>query len=149
MTPEYIASMQRAAPQIGRLDGEDAVAMRALGITPQYIQQLAAAGFGNLDEDRIIEARAVGLTPSYIRTMKAAGVRGSLDDFVEMRALGINASDISRARKMGRDPLTPKKLVKIKTGDWEAYGHERAIPPEPPEPPERPDVDAHEPDHDR
>ena len=139
VTPDYIAAMQRAAPQIGRLGAEDAVAMRALGITPQYVQQLAAAGFGNLDEDKIIEARAVGLTPGYIRSMQAAGVRGSLDDYVEMRALGINAGDLSRARRISRDPLTVKKLVKIKTGDFEAYGHRPS--PEPPEPPEPPEVD--------
>ena len=138
VTPDYIASMQRAAPQIGRLDADDAVAMRALGITPQYVQQLAAAGFGNLDEDKIIEARAVGLTPGYIRSMQAAGVRGSLDDYIELRALGINSGDLNRARRISRDPMTAKKLVKIKTGDFEAYGHACRNRPSRPSRPSRP-----------
>ena len=139
VTPDYIAAMERAAPRIGRLDADHAVAMRALGVTPQYVEQLAAAGFGDLDEDKLMEARAIGLTPGYIRSMQAAGVRGSIDDFVEMRALGINAGDLQRARRLSRDPPTVEKLVKLKASGF-AYGHR---PPEPPEPPEVLD------DHDR
>ena len=40
-----------------------------------------------------------------------------------MRALGINAGDVTRARRDHRGPLTAKKLVKIKTGDWELHAH--------------------------
>lgn len=136
VTPDYIAAIQRAAPQIGRLRIDDAVAMRAVGVTPRYIQDLAAAGFGNLDEDKLIEARAVGVTGAYVRSMRAAGVLGSLDDYVEMRSLGVDARDVSQARRLGPGAITAKKLVKIKTGDWESYGHASPEPPEPPDPPE-------------
>jgi hypothetical protein len=145
VNPEYLAEIRRAAPHLGRVDREDAVAMRALGVTPRYIQDLAAAGFANLDEDDLIGARAIGVDGQYIRSMRAAGVRGSLDDYVEMRVLRINAHDAARARSRGVSPLTASKLVKMKTSEWHPFG--RAAPrshlPEPPEPPEPPD------DHDR
>ena len=145
VTPDYIDAIVRAAPQIGHLRHEDAVAMRAVGVTPRYVQELAAAGFANLDEDKLIEARAIGVTPEYVRSMSAAGVRASLDDYVEMRALGINAGDVTRARRDHRGPLTARKLVKIKTGDWESYARS-IVEHEPPEPPEPPEVE--DPDHD-
>jgi hypothetical protein len=147
-TPDYLSQVRRVAPHLGRIDGEDALAMRALGVTPRFIRELAAAGFANLDEDELIGARAIGVDGQYIRSMAAAGVRGSLDDYVEMRALRINPNDAVRARSRGVGPLTASKLVKIKTGDW--HGHSRVSAqshlPEPPEPPEPPDD--HDPDSD-
>jgi hypothetical protein len=146
VTPDYLAQVRRVAPHLGRIDQEDAVAMRALGVTPRFIQDLAAAGFANLDEDELIGARAMGVDGQYIRSMAAAGVRGSLDDYVEMRALRINANDAVRARSRGVGALTPSKLVKIKTSEWHGHPRARARPnlPEPPEPPEPPDD--HDPD---
>ncbi len=144
-SPDYLAQVRRVAPHLGGIDGEDAMAMRALGVTPRFIQDLAAAGFANLDEDELIGARAIGVDGQYIRSMAAAGVRGSLDDYVEMRALRINARDAVRARSLGVGPLTAGKLVRIKTREWHGRARAPALPhpPEPPEPPEDHGPDSH------
>ncbi len=145
VSPDYLAQVRRVAPHLGRIDREDAVAMRALGVTPRFIQDIAAAGFANLDEDELIGARAIGVDGQYIRSMAAAGVRGSLEDYVEMRALGVNTRDAVRARSLGAGALTAKKLVKIKTGEWHSYGKAPVRPhvPEPPEPPDDHGADSH------
>jgi hypothetical protein len=126
VTPEYVAAIRQAAPNLGVVDGDDVVELRAVGVTPEYIRDLAAAGFRNLDKDALMEARAVGVTGNYIRSMKAAGIRGTMDDYVELRAVGVNARDAKRG-------LTPDDLVNIKVGGIDP------APPEPPAPPEEPD----------
>jgi beta-lactamase regulating signal transducer with metallopeptidase domain len=123
VTPEYIAAIRQAAPYLGALDSDDVVELRAVGVTPEYIRDLAAAGFRNLDKDTLMEARAVGVTGNYIRSMKAAGIRGTMDDYVELRAVGVNARDARRG-------LTPDQLVDLKASDL------YVSPPEPPAPPE-------------
>jgi beta-lactamase regulating signal transducer with metallopeptidase domain len=124
VTPEYVDAIRRAAPQLGNLEGDDVVELRAVGVTPEYIRELAAAGFRNLDKDALVEARAVGVTGDYIRSMKAAGVRGTMDDYVELRAVGVNARD-------ARPGMFPDQLIKIKEGDFD-----NRTPPAPPAPPE-------------
>jgi hypothetical protein len=126
VTPEYIAAIRQAAPNLGVVDSDDVVELRAVGVTPEYIRDLAAAGFRNLDKDALIEARAVGVTGNYIREMKAAGIRGTIDDYVELRAVGVNGHD-------ARGGLTAQQLVKIKEGDLDPFDRS---PPEPPAPPE-------------
>ena len=131
VTPEYVAAIRAAAPQLGAVDGDDVVELRAVGVTPEYIRELAAAGFPNLDKDALVEARAVGVTGAYIRSMKSAGVTGTMDDYVELRAVGVNVRDARRG-------MSPDDLVEVKVRNFDPFdGH----PPGPPTPPEVGDPD--------
>jgi hypothetical protein len=76
------------------------------------------------------------VTGDYLRSMKHAGIRGTMDDYVQLRALGVTARD---ARGIDRN-LTAEKLIKLKEGDWEDD--------EPPAPPQPPEVDDPDPDPD-
>jgi len=62
--------------------------------------------------------------------MRSAGVRGDFDDFVQLRAVGIDPGFAARARKSGRS-LTADDLVELQGGGL-------ARPPVPPAPPRVP-----------
>jgi beta-lactamase regulating signal transducer with metallopeptidase domain len=137
VTPEYVAAIRQAAPNLGVVDSDDVVELRAVGVTPEYIRELAAAGFRNLDKDALVEARAVGVTGNYIREMKGAGIRGTMDDYVQLRAVGVNARNAQAG-------LTPSQLIKVREGNIDPAD---VSPPEPPAPPEvdaDPDLDPNE-----
>ena len=51
-------------PRLRDADLDDMMGMKAVGVTPDYIRDLAAAGFRDLDADDLTEARAVGVTPN-------------------------------------------------------------------------------------
>ena len=126
VTPEYLASIRAAAPHLGALDSDDAIELRAAGVTADYIRELSAAGFRNVDKDTLVEARSVGVNGKYIRSMAEVGIRGSIDDFVEMRALGIGARDARNAKAAAVGGITARALVEMTEGDED---------PDPPEPP--------------
>jgi beta-lactamase regulating signal transducer with metallopeptidase domain len=128
VTPEYVAAMRATAPQFARLQPSDFAGMRAVGVTPQFARELIGAGFPNLTSDDVVGARAIGLSGSYVRAMKAAGVRGDLDDFIQLRAVGINPAFAQRARKAGNGTMDADDLVELR-----ALG--RVAPPAPPRPP--------------
>jgi hypothetical protein len=44
VTPEYVAAMRSAAPQLARRNPNDFIAMKSVGVTPAYVQELANAG---------------------------------------------------------------------------------------------------------
>jgi hypothetical protein len=62
--------------------------------------------------------------------MRGAGVRGDFDDFVQLRAVGIDPGFAARARRSGK-VLSADDLVELQTGGL-------SNPPVPPVPPRVP-----------
>ena len=98
VTPEYILDMRTAAPSLGHLDVSEYASMKAVGVTPDFAHDLVAAGFPDVDSDELVQARAVGVSGGYVRSLKALGVRGDMDDFVQLRALGVTPEPSSSGR---------------------------------------------------
>ena len=105
--------------------------MRAVGVTPDYARGLAGAGFPSVTADQLVEARAVGLTGGYIQAMRSIGLRGDLDDFVELRAVGVDPAFAARVKASG---------VKVSDADDLVEMHALGLtaPPAPPRPPAQP-----------
>ena len=137
VTPEYVAEMRALGRNFSSLDASDFAGMRAVGVTPAYARDLMTAGFPGIDADELTEARAVGLTGGYVRAMRSAGVRGDLDDFVQLRAVGVDPAFAARARRAGSKSMTADDLVELK-----ALGFVNPPrPPRPPDPNPNPDPD--------
>lgn len=115
VTPEYVASIRSAAPQL-RLDHDDIVQLKAVGVTPAFINELARLGYRHIDADEITGAYAVGVREDYIRSLAAAGYgRISLDDLTQLKAVGVTANDVERFRRAGFNRIDVDKLVELKT----------------------------------
>ncbi|HEU4810428.1 MAG TPA: M56 family metallopeptidase [Sphingomicrobium sp.] len=115
VTPEYIASIRSAAPQL-RLDHDDIVSLKAVGVTASFIQELARLGYRNLDADDITGAYAVGVREDYVRSLAAAGYgRLSMDELTQLKAVGVTAKDIERFRAAGFSHIDVDKLTELKT----------------------------------
>jgi len=143
ISPEYVAAMRAAAPALARLAPEDFVGLKSVGVTPDFARDIVAAGFRGIDEDGLTEARAIGLTGGYIRALTAAGVRGNLDDFVQLRAVGIRPEFVQRLRSAGYTTNDPDKLVELQAVGGDLLGPRP--PPKPPKPPRLPNVNPGDP----
>jgi beta-lactamase regulating signal transducer with metallopeptidase domain len=135
VTPEYIAAMRAAAPRLAHLDISDFTGLRTLGVTPEYARGLAAAGFPSITADELMEARAIGLSGDYVRAMRSAGIRGDLDDFVELRSVGIDPALAARAKAAGVRLRTSEDLIQLRALGSSAAkvhgrGHPAASPPD-------------------
>jgi len=114
-TPEYIAAMRSVAPQL-RLSNDDLVQLRSVGVTPDFVQELARAGYRAVDADEITSAYAVGVRSDYIRGMAAAGYpRLPLEDLTQLRAVGVTPADVQRYRRAGFSRIDVDDLVEMKT----------------------------------
>ncbi|HUP67418.1 MAG TPA: M56 family metallopeptidase [Sphingomicrobium sp.] len=139
LTPEYIGAMRAAAPHFRSLDTDDFAGMHAVGVTPEFARDIVAAGFPSIDADDLVEARVLGLTGPYIRAMRAAGVRGDLDDFAQLRTLGVDPGFVARARKAGVDVSDVDELAQLRAlGGGPPAPPAPAHPPRPPTPPAPP-----------
>lgn len=114
VTPEYIGAMRAAVPRLRRVEFSDFTGMKAVGVTPEFARALVAAGFPSITADELTEARAVGLTGEYVRAMRSAGVSGDLDDFVQLRAVGVDPGFAARVRANGIKVLSADDLVELR-----------------------------------
>jgi bla regulator protein blaR1 len=131
VTPEYVGAMRAVAPQLARLEFADFTGLRAVGVTPEFARALVGAGFRSITADELMEARAVGVTGEYVAAMRSAGVRGDLDDFVQLRAVGVDPAFAERAKKSGIRAMSADDLVELR-----ALGVTRPrAPPHTPAPP--------------
>ena len=56
---EFIAVMNKRNFPVGKL--------KALDVTPDYVQSIAARGFGDLTPDKLVEMKALGFDPRKVR----------------------------------------------------------------------------------
>ncbi|GAA4718915.1 M56 family metallopeptidase [Sphingomonas lutea] len=110
---------------------EQAIELRALGVTSEYVNAMRAAApqLRGLDASAFTGLKAVGVTPdyaremaaalprvtpgdltqlravgvtgSYVRAMNEAGIRAGVDEYVEMRAVGVSPSYVKKLREAG------------------------------------------------
>lgn len=114
LTPEYVAAMRSALPQL-HLTSDDLAQLKAVGVTPEFIQELARAGYRHVDAEDITGAYAAGVRTDYIRGMAAAGYpRISLSELTELKAVGITPADVERFRRAGIKHLDVDELVQAK-----------------------------------
>lgn len=113
------------------------IALKTLGIGPNYVHELTAAGLRNLDASELAQARATGLTGDYARAVAAAGVPVRLDDYIELRSSGVPIQYLVRIGKSGHLVRDPNKIIQM----WSVNVDPQdlgAMPPRPPAPPRAP-----------
>jgi len=113
---EALEEGERAAPtprpeppgfqqeRIGGIDLDKLIEMKAVGITPEYIQEIRAL-LGNVSLDEITEMRAVGVSPDFVREVTAIVGKVPVDKLVEMRAVGVTPDILRRWSQGGFDYL--------------------------------------------
>ncbi|HEV2594299.1 MAG TPA: hypothetical protein VGU01_03770, partial [Sphingomicrobium sp.] len=138
---------------------ENAIEMKALGITPEYAAAIRSASpaLRVATLNQIIELKAVGVTPDYVREIADAGFANlGASEIEQARAMGLSPSylhairatgvtvtfnDLVELRAMG---VRPEELARMRANGTLTPAINRAIrhrprPPRPPEPPEPPE----------
>ena len=83
---------------------ENAIAMKAVGVTPDYVAAIRASApqLRDADLDDVIGMKAVGVTPEYIRDIVSTGVREfDAGDLSGARAVGVDGNYIRAMRAAG------------------------------------------------
>jgi len=94
----YIDAMKAAG--LGDLSVDDLIALKSMGVTPEYIKGLQAEGV-KADTEQLLAMKSQGITPEYIHEMRASGIEASGEDLVGMKALGVTPEYIREMRAAG------------------------------------------------
>jgi bla regulator protein BlaR1 len=109
ITQQYIDAMRAASPGLRDADLHEMEGLKSVGVTPQYVQDLAKAGFGNLSVKAIEQVYAVGLTPDYMRRIRAINAHASLQDMMKLKSMNITPEEFAGTLRRTLDrPPTPQ-----------------------------------------
>ncbi len=138
VTADYVNAMRAVAPRLRLLDPASFTAMKAVGVTPDYARGLAAVGFRNLGADDLTSARAVGLGVDYARALANAGLPPRIDDYIQLRAVGVPARYVATQRSADHrapnaDRIMEMWVVGVRPEEFDAS----PTAPRPPRPPDR------------
>lgn len=98
-----------------QLSVRELVELRAVGVTDGFLKEVAGWSQKTLTARELVEIRTSGLTNDYINAMGRAGYGGiPLQRLIEMRHLGVTPEYAAQMREQGFDNLTPEKLVSLR-----------------------------------
>jgi beta-lactamase regulating signal transducer with metallopeptidase domain len=106
-----------------KLSVDELIAMRANGVTPEYIQQMRAAGLGELTYGDVISMRANGVTPEYLAEMRKAGFEiKNARMLIGMHANGVTPEYVRSMHESGVDVKDAKGIISLRangvTPEW-------------------------------
>jgi beta-lactamase regulating signal transducer with metallopeptidase domain len=105
----------------GKLSVDDLIALRATGVTPEYIKEMRSL-FPGSDLGDVTGMSAVGVTPEYVRELRAAGLDLDASDVTGLKAVGVTSDYVKQMRDAGftikdAGDVTGLKALGI-TGAW-------------------------------
>lgn len=88
---DYLPRMRDAGyPLDLNRDLDTVIALRSVGVTPEYARAMAHAGLGTPTLNDLISLKAVGITPEYAKAMEASGMPpSSFSDLIAERSLNV------------------------------------------------------------
>jgi beta-lactamase regulating signal transducer with metallopeptidase domain len=117
----YIDAMKAAG--LNDLSVDDLIALKSMGVTPEYIKGLQAEGV-KIDPEQLLAMKSQGITPEYIHEMRALGVEAHGDDLVGMKAMGVTPQYIKEMRAAGINANADELMGMKSQGITPAYVEE-------------------------
>ncbi len=96
-------------------DVSNLIALKALGVSQQYVRDLQTAGVTDISAQQIIALRALRVDAAYVNEIAAAGFsRLSAGQYVTLKAMHVDAAYIRYLRGHGFKNLTVDQVVSMK-----------------------------------
>ena len=112
----YIEEMRAAGyPLDLNKDLDTLVALKSLGVTPEYAKSLAATGLGTPSVHDLIAMKSLGVTPDYLTSLKQAGLGPrDLHEAVALKSLGVTPEYAAAMKQAGYANLDANELIALK-----------------------------------
>jgi len=97
-------------------DLNELVALKSIGVTPDYAKSMGAAGLGKPTLHDLIALKSLGVTPDYVASLKQTGLAPmTFHDVVTDKSLGITPEYAAEMKQKGFGDLSSHELVTMKS----------------------------------
>jgi beta-lactamase regulating signal transducer with metallopeptidase domain len=92
------------------------VALKSLGVTPEYAKSMGATGLGKPTVHELISLKSMGVTPEYVASLKQSGIApANFHEVVTEKSLGITPEYAAEMKQKGFGDLSLHELVTMKS----------------------------------
>jgi beta-lactamase regulating signal transducer with metallopeptidase domain len=85
---------------LGKASVQDLITLKALGVTPEYVSELKQSGIGPKDFREVVTEKSLGISPAYVAAMKSSGFGDiSIHQLIELKAQGMTPEYASWLKK--------------------------------------------------
>ena len=100
----------------GELTVEQLIEMKAVGVTPEYIESIRRLGYSELTAKQAVELRSVGVDEEFVKQARGwTNGNPSIEELVELKSIGMSAEFINGMKQAGYNNLTIEQLVELKS----------------------------------
>lgn len=97
-------------------DLDQIVALRSVGVTPDYAKSMAQAGLGTPSLHELIALKSVGVSPEYVASLKGSALAPStFHDVITVKSLGITPEYATSLESLGLGKPSMHDIVSMKS----------------------------------
>src|SRR5262245_43530782 len=86
----------------GELTVEQLIEMKAVGVTPEYIESIRRLGYSELTAKQAVELRSVGVDEEFVKQARGwTNGNPSIEELVELKSIGMSAEFINGMKQVG------------------------------------------------
>ena len=113
----YLEGMRQAGYTLDlNNDLNQLVALKSIGVTPDYAKSMAAAGLGKPTLHELITLKSIGVTPEYAASMKQSGIAPkTFQELVTEKSVGVTPEYAAEMKQKGFGDLSMHELVTMKS----------------------------------
>jgi beta-lactamase regulating signal transducer with metallopeptidase domain len=114
---DYILAMKDAGyPLSANNDLDSLVAMRSLGVTPEYAKSINSIGLGKASVHDLVALKALGVSPEYVAELKQNGIEPKdFQEIITEKSIGITPAYVAGMKNSGFGNLSVHELVTLKS----------------------------------
>jgi len=104
------------AAGLGKPTVHELIALKSMGVTPEYVTGLKGSGIAPKDFHEVVTEKSLGVTPEYAAEMKQKGFGDlSVHELVTMKSLGVTPEYAAEMKQKGFGDLSVHELVTMKS----------------------------------
>ena len=98
------------------LSAHDIVQLSAVGVTPEYVQQIQKLGYKDISAHDITQLYAVGVKPDYVEEIRKLGYTNiSIHDITQLHAVGVKSDYVKEIKKLGYKDISAHDITQLYT----------------------------------
>ncbi|WP_263410871.1 M56 family metallopeptidase [Terriglobus tenax] len=95
---------------------KDLISLKSVGVTPEYAKSMAQAGYGTPSMHDLVGLKSVGVTPDYAKSIAQLGIgTPSLHDLVGLRSVGVTPEYVASLKNSGIAPASLHEVISEKS----------------------------------